>query len=132
MIAPMLPPSSSSVADGTISVHEMALERARTSARDSVSDGKTKEAALQFEQIMIRQMLEPMEKSLSQSFGGGSNSPMVGGMIMSSLSQSISDGGGLGLADVIEEALRSASPAPVSVGEMSATQSTRESAGEET
>ncbi len=93
---------------------------------------KTKEAALQFEQIMIRQLLEPMEKSLSKSFGGGSNSPMIGGMILSSLSQSITDGGGLGLAHVIEEALRSSSPAPVSVGAEAMTQQPFTAAEEET
>jgi Rod binding domain-containing protein len=102
--------------EGLHDLNQIALNSVQ-GMKSEPSDPKTREAALQFEQIMIRQLLEPLEKSLSKSFGGGSNSPMVGGMIMSSLSQSITDGGGLGLASVIEEALRKASPAPVSVGE---------------
>jgi Rod binding domain-containing protein len=64
-----------------------------------------REAAKQFEGIMIRQMLAPLEKSLTAGSGGGSV-PMVGGMVMESLSQGILSGGGLGLADMVEQALR--------------------------
>ncbi len=69
-------------------------------------DIRERKVALQFEEILVRQLLEPLEKSLSKSMGGDGATPMIGGMIISGLSQSISEGGGLGLARVIEEALR--------------------------
>lgn len=88
---------------------------ARTAEQEKIRD-----AALQFEQIMVRQLLQPLEKSMSQSMGGGgTSSPMIGGMIVNSLSQSVTDGGGLGLASVIEEALREVSVQPVSAAEAS-------------
>lgn len=84
------------------------LEESKPSA-DAKADAKVREAALQFEGIMVRQLLQPLEKSLAGGMGGeGGASPMVGGMIVNSLSQSIIDGGGLGLADIIEESLRGA------------------------
>ena len=116
---------------GAASAKSLRAEATKAERKESLEAKKTREAALQFEQIMIRQLLEPLEKSLSKSFGGGSNSPMIGGMIMSSLSQSITDGGGLGLASVIEEALRTAPSAPVSVGAGSE-QQPQTAAGEET
>lgn len=77
----------------------------RGSAPESKSD--LAEAAKQFEGILVRQMLAPLEKSLTAG-AGGSNVPMVGGMIMETLSQSIIGGGGLGFSEVIEAALRGA------------------------
>lgn len=71
---------------------------------------KTREAALEFESILVRQMLGPLEKSLTAGIGGGGASgPMVGSMVLESLSRSIAAGGGFGLADVIEQALNAAS-----------------------
>lgn len=71
---------------------------------------KTREAALEFESILVRQMLGPLEKSLTAGIGGGgASAPMVGSMVLESLSRSIAEGGGLGLADVIEQALTAAS-----------------------
>ncbi|MCH2108738.1 MAG: hypothetical protein MK135_05380 [Polyangiaceae bacterium] len=67
---------------------------------------KTHSAALQFEAIIVRQMLKPLEKSLSASMGEGGQSPMVGAFVVDALSKGISEGGGLGFASVIEEALR--------------------------
>lgn len=76
------------------------------------SDKKTREAALEFESILVRQMLGPLEKSLTAGIGGGgASAPMVGSMVLESLSRSIAEGGGLGLADVIERALSAASGA---------------------
>jgi Rod binding domain-containing protein len=69
-----------------------------------------REAAKQFEGILIRQMLAPLEKSLAAAAGGGGSVPMIGGMVMESLSQSIVSGGGLGLAEMVESALRGESP----------------------
>lgn len=76
----------------------------------SKKDESARKAALEFESILVRQMLGPLEKSLTSGIGGGSaSSPMVGSMILESLSRSIAEGGGLGLADVIEQAFTAAS-----------------------
>lgn len=89
-------------------VRSFSLNESKPTA-DSKADAKVREAALNFEGIMVRQLLQPLEKSLAGGMGGeGGASPMVGGMIVNSLSQSIIDGGGLGLADIIEESLRGA------------------------
>lgn len=74
--------------------------------RANAESKELRRVALQFEEIMVRTLLKPLEKSLAKGMGGEKSSPMVGGMIVSSLSDSIARGGGLGLANVIEQALR--------------------------
>ena len=74
---------------------------------EAKADAKVREAALQFEGILVRELLQPLEESLAGGIAGeGASSPMIGGMIVNSLGQSITDGGGLGLAAVIEKSLR--------------------------
>jgi|GEM_PF-3421862 len=89
------------------------VERSDDGARSPV-DKKSHEAALQFEGILVRELLAPLEKSLSKGMGDQSASPMIGGMIVNSLGQSIIDGGGLGLAAVIEESMRASTVEKVS------------------
>jgi Rod binding domain-containing protein len=82
---------------------------------ESKEDAKIKEAALQFEGILVRELLQPLEASLAGGIAGeGASSPMIGGMIVNSLGQSITDGGGLGLAAVIEKSLRASTVEQVS------------------
>jgi|GEM_PF-1946966 len=71
--------------------------------------------ALDFEEVLVKQMLAPLAESMSKAQGAGAEqaSPMVGSMVLDSLSRSIRDGGGLGFAEVIEEALRGRSPSAV-------------------
>lgn len=71
------------------------------------SDKKLREAAKQFEQVLVKQMLKPLEESLSKAMGTESANPMIGSLVLDTVSDSISKGGGLGFADVIEQALRS-------------------------
>lgn len=85
------------------------------------SGDRVSEAARNFEGILIRQMLAPLEASLTAGTSTGGNVPMVGAMVLESLSQSMVAGGGLGLADVIEQALRGGEPS------VQATKSTEES-----
>lgn len=80
-----------------------------SSQAKGASSEKLRKTALEFEAVLVRQMLGPLEKSLTAGMGGSSSStPMVGSMVLESLSRAIADGGGLGLADVIEQALSAA------------------------
>lgn len=79
-----------------------------SSQAKGASSEKLRKTALEFEAVLVRQMLGPLEKSLTAGMGGSSSTPMVGSMVLESLSRAIADGGGLGLADVIEQALSAA------------------------
>ncbi|HEY0467928.1 MAG TPA: rod-binding protein [Polyangiaceae bacterium] len=64
-------------------------------------------AAKEFESIFVRQMLKSLEKTTA---AGGNTKPTAGqstygSMIVDSLSDSISKGGGLGLADVVARSM---------------------------
>ena len=89
------------------------LEKAKGAGKASeagVSEDakKSREVALQFEEVLVRQMLQPLEESMGRAMGTENASPMVGSLVLDSLSQSIRESGGLGFAEVIEEALRRA------------------------
>ncbi len=81
---------------------------------------QAKDAAQKFEAIFLRQMLSGLEKmnktgqSGGSSRGGGSGGAggIYGSMMVNSLADSISQSGGVGLADVILRALQG-SPAQV-------------------
>lgn len=74
------------------------------------SDKKVREAAKQFEEVLVKQMLKPLEDSLSKAMGTESANPMIGSLVLDAVSSSITKGGGLGFADLIEQALRSRLP----------------------
>ncbi|HEX2670287.1 MAG TPA: rod-binding protein [Polyangiaceae bacterium] len=89
-------------------------------------DPKLLQAAKDFEAIFVRQMLKSVEKTTA---AGGSTKPTAGqstygSMIVDSLSESITKGGGLGLADVVARSMMAAhalskpgaSPATVAPG----------------
>lgn len=60
--------------------------------------------AREFEQIFLRKMLSSLEKSGKTTGGAGASSSggdAYGSMIVSALAQAVSQGGGLGLADMI-------------------------------
>lgn len=89
------------------------LEKAKATGKAGESEAsesakKSRDVALQFEEVLVRQMLQPLEESMGRAMGTENASPMVGSLVLDSLSQSIRDSGGLGFADVIEEALRRA------------------------
>jgi len=69
-------------------------------------------AAKDFESIFVRQMLKSVEKTTAAG-GGAKAAPgqsTYGSMIVDTLSESISRGGGLGLADVIAKAMMASHP----------------------
>jgi len=95
----------------------LASASAKGSSSDKLANEKLRKTALEFEAVLVRQMLGPLEKSLTAGMGSGSNTPMVGSMVLESLSRAIADGGGLGLADVIEQALLAAAAKETPSGE---------------
>ena len=79
-------------------------------AKADAPDPKLLQAAKDFEAIFVRQMLKSVEKTTA---AGGSAKPTAGqstygSMIVDTLSDSISKGGGLGLADVVARSMMAA------------------------
>lgn len=90
----------------------------RPSTAPALSAAELHKAATQFEAILVRQLLEPTLNSLASgsAFSADKNSSSSGSgiygyMLTDVLAQSISQGGGLGMARVIEQQL-SASRSP--------------------
>ena len=87
------------------------LAAARLSGQDSTASGRpkagdVKKAAQQFEAILVRQLLapaiEPMMNSMKGAGGG-----VYGYMLTDVLASAVSKGGGLGIADILQEQLSS-------------------------
>ena len=77
-------------------------------AERAPSPEDVKKVAKQFEAILVRQLLAPaVEPMMSQSMDGSSASGggVYGYMLSDVLANSISQGGGLGLADILESQL---------------------------
>jgi len=75
--------------------------------KPAAPDPKLLQAAKDFEAIFVRQMLKSVEKTTA---AGGTTKPTAGqstygSMIVDTLSDSISKGGGLGLADVVARSM---------------------------
>ncbi|MES1179209.1 MAG: rod-binding protein [Myxococcales bacterium] len=69
-------------------------------------------AAKDFESIFVRQMLKSVEKTTAAGMGtqAAAGQSTYGSMIVDTLSDSISKGGGLGLADVIAKSMMASHP----------------------
>jgi peptidoglycan hydrolase FlgJ len=69
-------------------------------------------AAKDFESIFVRQMLKSVEKTTAAGMGtqAAAGQSTYGSMVVDTLSDSISKGGGLGLADVIAKSMMAAHP----------------------
>jgi len=81
-------------------------------AKAEPPDPSVLKAAKDFESIFVRQMLKSLEKTTA---AGGNTKPTAGqstygSMIVDTLSESISKGGGLGLADVVARSMMAAHP----------------------
>ena len=69
-------------------------------------------ASAQFEAILIRQLMAPaIEPMMSGSLGGGAGAGVYGYLLTDVLATSLSQGGGLGLAKMLESQLAPASAA---------------------
>jgi flagellar protein FlgJ len=79
--------------------------KSTNSSRDPAA---IKKAASQFEAIILRQLLAPsMESIMSGSLGGaqGTGGSMYGYMLTDTMASSLAQGGGLGLARMLEKQL---------------------------
>lgn len=96
-----------------------------TGARATVSErDKARKAAQDFEAIFVRQLLAPLEKA--QGFGGKSDTghQIYGSLMVGALADAATRGQGLGLADLIANALvpptdvpKSTSSGPANTGQ---------------
>ena len=81
-------------------------------AKVEAPDPAMLKAAKDFETIFVRQMLKSVEKTTAAGMGtkAAAGQSTYGSMIVDTLSDSISKGGGLGLADVIAKSMMAAHP----------------------
>ena len=94
------------------SVTTSATQAAGGPSKAEAPDPSVLKAAKEFESIFVRQMLKSLEKTTAA--GGNAKATAgqstYGSMIVDSLSESISKGGGLGLADVLARSMMAAHP----------------------
>jgi Rod binding domain-containing protein len=86
------------------------LQKANASTEKPATPSKeTMHVAKEFEQIFLRKMLAPLEKSAhDQTSGSGAasaGSDVYSSMVVNALAEAISSGGGVGLADVIARSM---------------------------
>jgi len=104
---------------GTSIASPTMLAAARLSGQDTTAGGRSKpedirKAAQQFEAILVRQLLAPAIEPMmngAQGAGGG----VYGYMLTDVLANAVSQGGGLGIANILEKQLSpmaGSSPAP--------------------
>ena len=95
-----------------------ATQAASGPVKAEAPDPSLLKAAKEFESIFVRQMLKSLEKTTAA--GGNTKATAgqntYGSMIVDSLSESISKGGGLGLADVLARSMMAAHPLPKPTG----------------
>jgi peptidoglycan hydrolase FlgJ len=94
------------------------MQATGTPVKAEAPDPNLLKAAKGFESIFVRQMLKSLEKTTAA--GGNAKSTAgqstYGSMIVDSLSESISKGGGLGLAEVLARSMMAAHPASKPTG----------------
>jgi Rod binding domain-containing protein len=73
---------------------------------DSAEDPRLKEAAAQFEAVLLRQMLQCLEKTTNSSTTGQSSGGSIyGSMVVNTVADAVARAGGLGLASVIAKSV---------------------------
>ncbi len=89
-----------------------AAQGVSTAPKAEAPDPAMLKAAKDFESIFVRQMLKSVEKTTAAGMGtqASAGQSTYGSMIVDTLSDSISKGGGLGLADVIAKSMMAAHP----------------------
>ena len=87
-------------------------QTAAAPAKVETPDPGMLKAAKDFESIFVRQMLKSVEKTTAAGMGtkAAAGQSTYGSMVVDTLSDSISKGGGLGLADVIAKSMMAAHP----------------------
>jgi len=96
------------------SLQAPATQAAGAPTKAPPTDPAVLKAAKDFESIFVRQMLKSLEKTTSAGAGAKASpgQSTYGSMIVDTLSESISAGGGLGLADVIAKSMMASHPTP--------------------
>ncbi len=90
---------------------------AQDSAAGKPSPAEVQKAARQFEAIMVRQLLAPSIQPLMEGGGGGQGGGVYGYLLTDTLATSITQGGGLGLSNVIARQLAPSSSAAASLAD---------------
>lgn len=79
--------------------------------KQTADDPRIKEAATQFEAVLLRQMLSSLEKATSSSTGSQSTGGSIyGSMVVNTVADAIANAGGLGLASLLTKSLQAAAP----------------------
>ena len=79
--------------------------------KQTADDPRIKEAAKQFEAVLLRQMLSCLEKTTSSSTGSQSpGGSIYGSMVVNTVADAIANAGGLGLASLLTKSLQAAAP----------------------
>ena len=79
--------------------------------KQTADDPRIKEAATQFEAVLLRQMLSCLEKTTSSSTGSQSpGGSIYGSMVVNTVADAIANAGGLGLASLLTKSLRATAP----------------------
>ena len=81
---------------------------------DGVGLAEQRQAAQQFEAIFLRQLLGSLEKAGSFGGSGDGGSAIFGSMMVSALADSAAASGGIGLADIIFQAMMPPAAPPAS------------------
>lgn len=79
---------------------EAAAKPAATGGKPAPDDPKLKHACVEFEGVLLRQLLGPCTKGAAERSGYGS-------MITDALAGAVTDGGGIGVAEALRRALAS-------------------------
>ena len=77
-------------------------------AEPTPDQARLKEAAQQFEAVMLRRMLSSLEKTMKTEADKGTS--MYGSMMVDAMADAIVGSGGLGMAKVIEDSLPGIKP----------------------
>ncbi len=73
----------------------------------TADDPRIKEAATQFEAVLLRQMLSSLEKATNSSAGSQSTGGSIyGSMVVNTVADAIANAGGLGLASLLTKSLQ--------------------------
>ncbi len=77
-----------------------------------VTDPSLDEAARQFDAVLLRVMLKPLQSTGNMGGGGGSGGSVYSSMIVDALADAIANAGGLGLASVLQQSFETAPKEP--------------------
>ncbi len=93
----------------SVSLHDGVAQTANGSDAKTAHLAKLEEAARDFEAVLLRQMLASLGRSTKVGSGqsSGGAGAAYGSMVVESVSQSIADSGGLGMADFLVRQLAS-------------------------